>query len=112
METAVETEQQSAVGFMVDSSNPVDQESYLPRARDLEQELEKNDHEKPHDPRCKTCGVAKSGHDRWIESLDGVDRHNFAATPSNTPTAPDERRRNRRNWAVQNRYQGQKKAAR
>jgi hypothetical protein len=63
----------------------------------------------PEEPRCKTCHVVESNHDRWMESLDNGDRHSFVESVEDSTVSPDERKRSQRNYAVKNRYQDQKK---
>jgi hypothetical protein len=106
METVVETEQPTAVGLQSSASS--DSKNQLTtRAREASGNDLGIDEKKQDQKRCKhhPCGVYESQHHRLTEF--DIEPHDFTWWPDND-SKPDERKRSRRNYAVQNRYQNQK----
>ncbi len=104
-ETAVETEPETAVGSLITSSNHL-QKSTTVGTRQVMDEIGIGNGKTQDQKRCKhhPCGVYESQHHRLAEF--GIEPHDFTWWPDND-SKPDERKRRRRNYAVQNRYQNQ-----
>ena len=102
-ETAVETEPETAVGSLITSSNHL-QKSTTVGTRQVMDEIGIGNGKTQDQKRCKhhPCGVYESQHHRLAEF--GIEPHDFTWWPDND-SKPDERKRRRRNYAAQNRYQ-------
>jgi hypothetical protein len=106
METVVETEQPTAV-VLQSSASSISKNQLTTRGREASGNDLEIDKKKQDQKRCKhhPCGVYENQHHRLAEF--DIEPHNFTWWPDNDPK-PDERKRSRRNYAVQNRYQDQK----